>query len=198
MTIRNKDTIDKQIKISVDSAVAQAINRKVDIKFIEKQKDLLVKRTQLGIGVNLVTGNAEPLDPLSENYKQQRRGEARWYTDKSGKRVKITANQDEGGNFVKKPRLSGNTKPSKSNLTATGQLLKSLSTVKIRKPGAIIYKIIVGDRRGRGLFGYPSNVGNKELVRILARKGRTFLGFTNSQRNQIQREIRRIIINFLR
>ena len=100
--------------------------------------------------------------------------------------------------YVKKPRLAGTTTPAKSNLTATGQLLKSLTVVKARISGGVQYFIRIGDRRGRGLFDSPKTIGNKKLVEYLAEQGRTFFGFTKSQKNQITKEIRQIIINFLR
>lgn len=198
MTFRNSKTIDKQITDAMNKGVKQAINSEINIDFIEKQKDLIVKRTRLGNGIDPQTGNTTKLPPLSENYKEQRQGKARWFTTKEGKRVKVTKAMDKSGKFVKKPRLAATTQPAKSNVTATGQLLKSLSVARVKTSSALILKILVGDRRGRGLFGYPSNIGNKELIRLLAAQGRVFLGFTKSQTNQIRREIRQKIIKFLR
>ncbi len=198
MTYRNAKTIDKQITKSMNKAVGDAVRRGVNTEYVEELRDRVVERTQLGIGVDPETGNSVKLPPLSSNYKEMRQGKARWYTDKNGKRVKVTKAQDKTGQFVKKPTLANTTTPAKSNLTATGQLLKALTVVKVRLQGGVAFFIRVKDQRGRGLFGYPASVGNKELVKLLAAKGRTFLGFTKSQKNQIRREIRQIIIKFLR
>lgn len=196
MTFRNKDTIDKQIQEVVDGKLRRALDKGIDGSFAEAQKTKIVKRTQLGIGVD-ERGNGYKFPKLSENYKEMRQGKARWYTDKSGKKIRVPKNKGNT-DFVKKPKLAGTTTPAKSNITATGQLLKSLTTVKVKMTGGIKWIIRVGDRRGRGLFGYPSSIGNRELVKILESKGRRFMDFTNAQKNQISREIRLIIIKFLK
>lgn len=198
MSYRNAKTIDKQLRASLNKAVGDAIRKGVNQKYVEDLRDRVVKRTQLGVGVDPQTGNSIKLPPLSQEYKDQRSGKSRWYTAKSGKKIKVTKAQDKTGQFVKKPNLASTTTPAKSNVTATGQLLKALTVVKVKLTGGVAFFIRVGDQRGRGLFGYPANIGNKELVKILASKGRTFLGFTKSQKNQITREIRQIIIKYLR
>ena len=198
MGYRNSKTIDDQIRVSVNKAVGDALRKTVTTEYVEKLKDRIVDRTQLGIGVDIKTGNSKPLDKLSDNYIEQRSGKARWYTTKSGKKVKVTKEEDKSGEFVKKPKLANTTTPSFSNLTATGQLLKSLTVVKNKIKGGVIYYIRIGDRRGRDLFGYQSKIGNKKLANILADQGRTFFGFTKSQKNQISREIRQMIRKFLR
>lgn len=198
MSYRNDSTINTQIKSSINEAVGQALRREFNTQYVEGLKDRIVKRTQLGTGIDIKTGSSIKLKPLSTNYKEMRQGKSRWYTSKSGKRIKVTKAQDKSGSFVRKPVLSSTTTPAKSNLTATGQLLKALTVVKQKIKGGVIYSIRVGDNRGRGLFGYPSSIGNKELVSILASQGRTFLGFTKSQKNQIKKEIRQMITKFLK
>tara|TARA_R110000868_G_C10972634_1_gene770625 strand:+ start:12546 stop:13139 length:594 start_codon:yes stop_codon:yes gene_type:complete len=197
MSYRNEKEIDIQIRKSVNEKVKKAINKSINIDYVDTLKDRIVKRTQLGIGVDPSTGNSYKLPPLSQNYKETRQGKARFYTDKAGNVVKVTKNKNNK-DYVKKPRLASTTTPAKSNLTATGQLLKSLTTVKSRFQGGVAYIIRVGDKRGRGLFNTPPTIGNKQLVKYLASQGRNFLGFTKSQKNQITREIRQIIIKFLR
>jgi hypothetical protein len=196
MTYRNANTINKQIEEVVNNKLRKALDKGIDGSFAEAQKLKIVKRTQLGVGVN-PDGTPYKFEPLSENYKEMRQGKARWYTDKSGKKIKVTKSKTNR-DFVKKPKLAATTTPAKSNLTATGQLLKSLTTVKVRMSGGIKWIIRVGDNRGRGLFGYPSTIGNRELVNILARKGRRFMDFTTSQKNQMAREIRLIILKYLK
>ena len=192
MSFENDSTIDKQVKAALDKRVGNAIKQGVTTDYIELLKQRIVKRTQLGVGVNPQTGDAMKLPPLSESYKEQRQGKARYYTDKNGKKIRVSKNKNNS-DYVKKPRLAGTTKPAKSNLTATGQLLNSLTVVKLKITGGVSYLIRVGDRRGRGLFDQPTSIGNKQLVDYLSRQGRHFLGFTNAQKNRIAREIRQII-----
>ena len=197
MSYSNDDTIDKQIKKAVESKVRDAVNEGINLAYVDTLKDRIVKRTRLGVGVDPATGNSYKIPPLSENYKEVRQGKARFYTDKAGNVHKVLKNSSNS-DYVKKPRLAGTTTPAKSNLTATGQLLKSLTTVKLKFQGGVAYMIRVGDRRGRGLFDAPSTIGNKQLVKYLAAQGRSFFGFTKSQKNQITKEIRHMIIKFLK
>ena len=197
MSYKNAKTIDKQIDKSVSNAVGQALKRGVTTQYIEELKDRIVDRTRLGIGVDPKTGNSMKLPKLSESYKEVRQGKARYYTSKSGKKIRVGKDKTNS-DYVKKPKLAGTTTPAKSNLTATGQLLKSLTVVKIKLKSGVAYLIRVGDNRGRGLFDAPSTIGNKKLVEYLADQGRTFLGFTKSQKNVIRKEIRQIILKFLR
>tara|TARA_R110000764_G_scaffold66038_1_gene137867 strand:+ start:513 stop:1106 length:594 start_codon:yes stop_codon:yes gene_type:complete len=197
MAYKNVNTVDKQIEKSVSKAVGQALKKGVTTQYVESLKDRIADRTRLGIGIDPKTGNSMRLPKLSESYKETRQGKARYYTSKSGKKIRVGKNKNNS-DYVKKPRLADTTTPARSNLTATGQLLKSLTVVKIKLKSGIAYIIKVGDKRGRGLFDAPSTIGNKKLVEYLAAQGRTFLGFTKSQKNQISREIRQMIRKFLR
>ena len=191
MTILNEKDIDKQILAAVKKKVGQALGDITSGKYPDGVKDRIVKRTRLGIGVDK-DGNAYKFPALSDNYKEVRQGKARFFTI-NGKKIKIIK-----GDLVKKPRLHATTRPAKANNTATGQLLKSLTTVKLKIAGSIGWSIRVGDNRGRGLFGASSKIGNKELVGYLAAAGRRFMGITKAQRNEISRDIRHMIIKFLK
>jgi hypothetical protein len=196
MAIRNVATINLQILEATKKKVGkalQAIPTDYELELAEKIR----KRTRLGYGVDPDTGNTMRLPKLSDSYKEQRQGKARYYTDKQGRKIRVPKNKNNT-DYVKKPRLSRSTKPATSNLTATGQLLKSLTAVKIKFSRGVRFLITVGDNRGRGLYDVPSKIGNKQLVEYLAAQGRTFLGFTRSQRNEISREIRQFIKRFLR
>lgn len=191
MSYNNINDFDKQAQAAIVRKLSKALDDTVGGSYPEEVKNRIVKRTQLGIGVD-EDGNAYKLPALSDNYKEMRQGKARWYTV-NGRKIKVTE-----GESVKKPRLSGTTKPAKSNMTATGQLLKSLTVVKLKLADAVGWSIRVGANRGRGLFGYPSSWDNKQIVAHWAANGRRFLGLTKAQKNQISREIRQIIIKFLR
>lgn len=233
MSFRNEEEIDKMIKAAVDAKVKKALDKGIDMSFADAQKLKIVRRTQLGIGVD-ERGEAYRLPPLSDSYKEQRRGEARWITLKDGRKVKIggKAKKPEGlskpdvpastrkkrkkrGQGIlkkllkkknprkKKPQkrlrnLAATTTPGKSNLTATGQLLKSLTTVKMKMEGGVRWIIRIGDNRGRNLMGDSSKIGNRKLADILEAQGRRFFGFTKSQKKQMAREVRLILKKFLK
>jgi len=236
MSIRNADTISIDLRKILDERTAEALEKGIDQKYADSVKDKIVKRTQLGIGVDPETGASYKFPKLSENYKEARRGEARWYTLSDGRIIKVggkaktakALKPDSEKNkrkqksrikkavqrvkriFSKKKKakkkpekrlstLASTTTPSKSNLTATGQLLRALSTVRLRnQSGKVGFKIVVGDRRGKDLFGYPARIGNKALVKILEGMDRVFMGFTKSQKNEISREIRQIIRKYIK
>ena len=196
MSYKNINEFDTQANKAIEAKTIKALNELVGGSYPDEVKNRIVKRTQLGIGVD-TDGNAYKLPALSDNYKEMRQGKSRWYTAKNGARIKVDKANDSGG-FVKKPKIAGTTTPAKSNMTATGQLLKSLTTVKLKLTDAVGWSIRVGARRGLGLFGYPSSWDNKQIVSHWAANGRRFLGLTKSQKNQISREIRQIMIKFLR
>jgi len=77
-------------------------------------------------------------------------------------------------------------------------LLNSLTVVKLKIKNGFGFKITVGDRRGRGLYGEPATIGNKTLVQYLSAQGRNFMGFTKSQRRIISKEIRNFLIKNLK
>ena len=195
----NKPLKEQVIKV-VSDKVNMSLRKGLTQDYVEELKDRIVKRTRVGIGVDLTTGKGERLKKLSDDYKRQRKRakgiKVRNKIDKQ-RRARTRERSKEIGVQIQ-PNLSSKTTPSKSNLTATGQLLDSLTVIKLKLRNAFGFRITVGDRRGRDLFGRPSKIGNKKLVQYLAEQGRTFLGFTKSQRNIITKEIRNILIKGLK
>ena len=203
--------ISKEVKDAVLKKVGSALTKGVNQQYVEELRDRVVKRTRLGIGVS-EDGTSEKLKPLADITKKVRKGEARIFSTSTGGKLVWTDGSDEKGisrkskktrkesfqAFFGKPRLSSTTRPNKSNLTATGQLLKSLTVVKIKTKNLLQFKIVVGDNRGRDMFGESSKIGNKELVTIQEKLGRRFLGFTKPQRNEVRRDIRAILKKFLK
>lgn len=104
-------------------------------KIGDQAATIIRRRTLLGFGVPDNGQPRERLKPLSESYKQQRRGNLAFFTDKLG-RVRPIRNPK------RKPRLSNKTSPAKSNLTFTGEYLdsfmsfvKGLGKVEVRPTG---------------------------------------------------------------
>jgi hypothetical protein len=120
----------------------------------EFARDRIVKRTRLGKGVSDRGAEAQPLDPLKEDYRARR------------KRLK------------KDGRLSPKTTPSKSNLTATGQMLDSV-TVKASDGKALIQ--VTGTRKEGG--------SNKDVAGYVSEK-RPFLNISKAELNGLNRFIR--------
>lgn len=210
MSFDNKD-IDKQVKLAIERKIIPNVFKVFDQQYVEELRDRIVHRTQLGNFIDPSTGNTVK-KPLADITKRVRQGKARIFTKQDGSKLVITDGfdrkdlnnrqrkgiRDKFTDNFKKPKLASTTTPGKSNLTATGQLLKSLTVVKLRLKNSVGFSIRIGDRRGRDMFGESSKIGNKELAKIQEDNGRKFLGFTNSQRNKIIREIRDRIIAALK
>lgn len=202
MANENKQISDEVVN-AVLKKVVVSLKRGITDDYMDELKDRIVKRTQLGIGIDPETNASKKLAPLSDAYKARRKGSSINVKNKFDRKRARKAKKE---NKIK-PKLVSTTTPSKSNLTATGQLLKALTVVKLKVKNAWGYRITISDRRGKDLFGRSSKIGNKELVGYLASgktgkpktpKPRVFLGWTKSQRNKISKEIRDIIIKFIK
>ena len=188
MSFKNINDFDKQANKALEGKIRKALDKATSGDYTEKLKKKLVLRTQLGIGVD-DQGNPFKLPALSENYKDQRKGKTRWITTKDGRKIKIT------GKFT--PKLSANTKPSKANNTATGQLLNAITVVKTRVNEGIKFVFTIADNRSRDLYGKPNRTSNKKIVQYLKNMGRGFFNFSKAQRAEISREIRQILRGLL-
>lgn len=164
-------------------------------------------RTRLGYGVTK-SGKRVRLEPLSDSYKKQRKGKIRFFTAKSGKVVAIeplsnkelnsfraskSARRQNRKNrkFVKKPpNLNSNlTKPAKSNLTATGLMLNSLTR---RVVGSRIF-ISLANATGKDMWGKFSRVTSSQKANFQAKMGRRFLDLAKFEqkifRNRVTKEM---------
>lgn len=119
----------------------------------EETKKLIQKRTRLGGGVSGPLGQRTKLKPLSDGYKKQR----------------------------KRMPLSSTTKPSKSNLTQTGEMLRDIG-VKIRN-GGISLRFV--------------SSGAKKKARWVQDAGRTFFFVSGPEFKQLQLNIRKRVQNIL-
>ena len=140
-------------------------------------------RTRLGYGV-LGGERGAPkykLPKLSQSYKDFRSGKVIFWTDKGG-RVRSTTNVPDS----MKPKLPSTTKPSKSNLTLTGQLLES---IKSRVSGN---KIILYLKENRN-----DGKSNKDIVGWQSEQGRDFFELTDKEvkglRNQLKKDLIKIL-----
>lgn len=101
--------------------------------------EAIVKRTRQGFGVNRTGGKSRRLKPLSESYIEQRKR--------------------------KRSQLDSTTSPRRSNLTFTGQLLRSMRVKKVTNR-----KVVWGPNKRRRRGGLT----NERLGEIVAEQGRPF------------------------
>jgi hypothetical protein len=140
----------------VDSILPKLINQG-KMNFLLEGKDsipdIIKRRTRLGRGVN-DGGGLDKLKPLSDKYKNRRKNIA----------------------------LSGETKPNKSNLTLTGEMLNS----------------IIGSIRGTiASFTFKGDENNKKAG-WAEEGGRPFFKLSESEKNGISRKIASVIRKALR
>lgn len=128
--------------------------------------DQIRKRTRLGKGVDS-SGNLESIAGLQES------------TIKARSRNRA--------------RLFGQTTPSRSHLTATGQLLDSIEGKSETN------RIIIGlkDARRGELNGSASKIGNKELEKFVRKGGRNFLQLANFEKSDLEKALQKIILQKL-
>ncbi len=187
MTFKNVSDFDKQAQKAIDAKMEKALDKLGGGSYGEHLKEKIIKRTQLGVGVD-DAGNSKPIPGLAQNTKDQRAGKTRWITV-NGKKVKL----EKGKNKFKQPKLDANTTPGKANNTATGQLLKSIVVIKTKINGGLRYIFKIADNRSVDMYGNRNTTSNKMINKYLIAMGRAFFGFTRAQRNEISREIRQIL-----
>lgn len=123
------------------------------------------RRTRLGRGLE------GPLKPLSPSYKEFRRGNLAFFTTEAGVVVPVK-------NPRRKPKLSPNTSPGKSNLTFTGQMLDAIRVISVS-----IGKVTVGFAPGRS-----GKLTNKKVAEYVS-KERPFFGLTKAEEAGLQKFI---------
>lgn len=146
-------SVAEQLK-ALKKKVEDGLDKNPDLDFILEEVPRIIRvRTRLGKGVD--KGNISKLNPLSEKYIEKR----------------------------KKGKLSAETKPKKSNLTFTGQMLDAI--VGVRKGTHFIFSF----KGSRG----DSDKTNDDLAKYAREKGRPFFELSESERKGLSRKITTII-----
>lgn len=148
--------IQKILNDELNSLIKERVTQQTLNKVGKEAKDQIVKRTRLGLGVR--NGKARPLKALSESYIEQRK--------------------------KRRAKLSKFTTTKKSNLTATGQFLNSLSykVNPITKKVELFFK----ENRRRELNGGPPRVRHIDLLQYVSEQGRPFFELADFEIRKIQ------------
>lgn len=80
-------------------------------------------------------------------------------------------------------KLAKTTAPDKSNLTATGQLLKSI----IGQASGFVVRIFISDKTRKKGLASKSTATNKEIRSYVEKQGREFLGLKYEEKLMIQK-----------
>lgn len=125
-------------------------------------RDRIVAKARTG--KTMVSGEEGPIKPLSSGYIEQRK---RW--KKSGK-------HDIDGDFFSPPR---------SNLTLTGQFLKSIIVKSVDRAKRIITIQASGTR--------TDGLENRKLAEYLSQQGRNIFGIDKAGRQAIKQKVLRAL-----
>lgn len=173
-----KDTIKK-----INAVFKASLSASKLIGFSWFARKLIVNRTRSGKGLTSeVGGRIIPLKKLAKSTKDQRAGKVRFITkDEIVRPIKSKT-------YTRVTNLSNKTTSSKSNLTATGQMLDSLKG-KARN-GQIIVDFETESRSGN-IFNKsaPSKTRNSEIVEYQKDMGRIFLGLSVTEQRKLEKEI---------
>lgn len=160
MASKLQNDLTKRMKQISDELVKPSNIRKLS-ELGELAVSLIVKRTRLGYGVSKNGGKRFRLAALSDGYVKQR----------------------------KKGGLAKYTRPKKSNLTRTGQMLESVKILKLSRG-----VITVGPQ------GTRSDRKRNDDIAIwnAKRKGRSFIFLSDNEFNQLRRAYRKMFGDLLK
>lgn len=149
--------IAEDIKKEIDMAVDEALSSTFLDQLAGDIVDQIRRRTRLGFGVD-ASGNQVPLKQLEKSTIDSRRRNSR--------------------------RLSPFTRPKRSNLTATGQLLNAIRGASAENT----IQISFDEFRGRDLTGAGSSNTNSQIAGFVS-KLRPFFKISNAEFVEIERKI---------
>lgn len=148
--------------------VGDSVSAKAMTTFAKFARDMIVKRTRRGFGVEQTGRKQQRLKKLSKSYIDFRKGKVSFFT-RNGTVIPIKPKAP--------PKLDSTTSPGKSNLTFSGQLLRSL--VVSSKKGE--FTIRANNRRRK------NGLTNNELAEIVSNQGRPFMGLTVGELRKLRR-----------
>lgn len=168
----------EDVSKAIQAAVKEVLGKNSFNEIVKELGETVRIRTQLGYGVAKTEAPRQRLKPLSESYKEQRKGKA-YYFQRGGKTIRV-----ETPKGSKPSDLSSKTSPSKSNLTYTSQMLDSVEG-KATGFGSGTIKT-TGTRR--------DGVRNEKIAEYVTEQGRPFLNLSNTEINQLKSEIKNRLI----
>lgn len=135
--------------------------------------EMIRERVLSGVGL------AGTFKALSKSYVDFRKGLVRFATIRG---VVVPLRKD-----IKAPKLSSDTTPTTSNLTATGQMLRAM----VGEAAGTIIRITIKGKRTSELSGEPKLTNNQ--VRKYVEEDRPFFGLTRKERTIIEQNAAEII-----
>lgn len=165
-------------------------DRKVNQRLALKCRDIIYKRVKDGYGVTSDIRPAESterkrLKPLSKSYIDYRKGVTLFFVGKQGQTYPVKS--DKKKKFPS-PVTGEFGKPTKSNLTLTGQMLNAIGL----EYSDLGFKLYIKNSTRNG-----ARINNKEVAGYVS-KERPFFALTAGEVRILQRELENIINEIIR
>ncbi len=167
----NLKDLENAMKKAMTEVGSAAVMKEIGQEVLE----MVVKRTRLGYGVQADGQKRQKLKPLADTTKKVRAGKLSFKTIK-GVTVPFEPDLDEN-----KVKLSDLTRPSKSNLTMTGQMLGSYKVIS-----AGPFKALIGPTGQRS-----DGLTNEEVAEFAEEQGRPFAYLTDIEYKRLLDSIRK-------
>jgi phage gpG-like protein len=165
----------KDLKIRINKISNKIIrNNKYMFNEIGKMAAFqIAKRTRLGKGLN------GKFKPLSENYKEWRKGKSQFYTNKKTGQIFKTRNK----RWIRKPSLHSETTPNKSNLTLSGDMIDAITYKSSRNKAVVKFSNSKAKQKAQWAHDGAPN-----------RPMRKFFGLTDLEEKTIQRWLKDYLV----
>lgn len=200
------------VSIVIDHAFSKVTRASNTKRLAVNTKDKIVKRTRLGRGLtSKKNGSLIKLKPLSRSYILQRKGKLRFFTGKQGQayalqkigskeltslRASTGAKKQQRNinKLLKVKNRSRFTRPGKSNMTATNQLLRAFKGVG--RTAQIIIELSRNARVG-DLWDKSKRVSatNTKILKWQEASGRIFFGLSKTEKGRLERIIGKEILD---
>lgn len=186
--------LTKAVEDTINASIKEVTSRKSMTRLGISLSNDIRKRVRLGYGATENGGTRQRLKPLAESTRLQRQGKIAFRTGKSSRKVYAigsTTRKDldslRGSDAAKKqnarnkqflkenkPKLHGTTRPTKSNLTQSGLLLRSI--------GALSTGV------GRVVLGFKTR--KRAQVAAFVSKQRPFFFATKNEQTRLTKKVR--------
>lgn len=185
--MRTPDQILIDTNAAIEKAFEQVRSPKNTKILAESMAKSIQVRTRTGFGVDGPGGKQFRFKPLADSYWRQRKGEILFFTNKQKKKYAITKENNPELFSDYRASLDGTTTAKKSNLTATGYLLRSISS---RGELGRMIVFIIDRAYGSNIFGKrPKKPIGTRTVAAYVEKIRPFFNLSKPQQNLLYRKI---------
>lgn len=165
----------KDLEAALKTALQQIQTPQVMKEVGETAVEMLRTRTRLGYGVRQTRGKREKLKPLADSTKRVRAGKLAFFKQR-GVTVPYEPDLEEN-----KAKLHPLTRPAKSNLTMTGQMLDSFKVISVTNG-----KVIIGPSGSR-----KDGLTNEQVAEFAEEMGRPFAYITDIEYKRLLDDVRK-------